>query len=96
MIANRKLIIFVDNDSAKEALVRGYSPSVASFNLLITNAEVDVETRCLAWYTRVPSKSNPADDPSRMEFHRRRKFFGAKLVKSVFPKNRMEDKGQVS
>ena len=96
MIANRKLIIFVDNDSAKEALVRGYSPSVASFNLLITNAEVDVETRCLAWYTRVPSKSNPADDPSRMEFDRPRKFFGAKLVESVFPKNRMEDKGQVS
>jgi hypothetical protein len=92
-IANRKIIVFVDNDSAKEALVRGYSPSIASFNLIISNAELDVDSRCLAWYTRVPTKSNPADDPSRLEFEQPRKLFGAKLVDPVFPPNRMEDKG---
>jgi hypothetical protein len=68
LMAGRKIICFVDNDSAKDALVKSYSPMLSSFELLRTNAELDLELLCFNWYSRVPSKSNIADDASRLVF----------------------------
>ena len=68
VIADRDVLVFVDNDSAKDAAVRGYSPSLPSAYLV---AEL---WRCLAaagarpWFERVPGPSNPADGPSRLDF----------------------------
>ena len=62
---HRRVLFFVDNDSARHALIKGYSPSRSSNCILqfINRIELDVQT--WGWYSRVPSKSNPADAPSR-------------------------------
>jgi hypothetical protein len=85
VLSGRKAIFFVDNDSAKEALVRNYSPSLPSFELLVANATIDLELELLTWYTRVPSPSNPGDAPSRLKDGETEEMFGAKAVEPVIP-----------
>ena len=36
--------------------------------MLVINARLDTELQCLHWYSRVPSRSNLSDDPSRLVF----------------------------
>lgn len=69
-LRDRKVLIFIDNESVKSSLVRSYSPSIHSLELLRVNAWVDAETQSWSWYTRVPSGSNIADDASRLAFGR--------------------------
>ena len=64
----RRVILFVDNDSAASCLVRGFSPKqdtcslVGQFWLAASESEVEV------YIDRVESKSNIADGPSRLAF----------------------------
>ena len=67
-LAFRPVLWFVDNSSAQAALVRSFSPVFDSYELLSMNAKLDVGLQALNWYSRVPSKSNPSDAPSRLEF----------------------------
>ena len=68
VIENRSILWFLDNDSARMALVRNYSPVLDNFCLLQLNAELDVKIPTRNWYSRVPSQNNPSDDASRLEF----------------------------
>ena len=66
--AGRRVIVAVDNDAARAALVSGSSSSLASADIA---HEFWVEVSALAcfpWITRVPSGANPSDPPSRWEF----------------------------
>ena len=67
-IRGRSILWFLDNESAKMALIRNFSPVIDSFMLLQANAVLDVETQSRNWYSRVPSESNPSDSASRLEF----------------------------
>ena len=67
-LAFRPVLWFVDNSSAQAALVRSFSPVFDNYELLSINATLDVGLQSLNWYSRVPSKSNPGDAPSRFEF----------------------------
>ena len=64
----RAVLWFIDNNSAQAALVRSYSPVTDNYDLLVRNAELDVCLQTMNWYSRVPSKSNISDDPSRLCF----------------------------
>eukprot|EP00435_Cladocopium_sp_Y103_P048940 s2442_g14.t1 len=68
LLTHRAILWFVDNSSAQAALVRAFSPVADNYELLVRNAELDVCMQTMNWYTRVPSKSNPGDDPSRLFF----------------------------
>ena len=68
LLAGRSVLWFIDNNSALASVIRAYSPVLENFNLLRLNARLDVEIQCLNWYSRVPSKSNLSDDPSRLQF----------------------------
>ena len=68
LISCRAVLWFVDNNSALAAVIRSFSPIVENFELLVLNAELDVKLQSLNWYSRVPSKSNLSDSPSRMDF----------------------------
>ena len=64
-LQDRDVLLFLDNEAARFALVKGYSP-------LLTAAKVIGEAwlsfaRCGAsvWFARVPTECNPADAPSR-------------------------------
>ena len=67
VLGNRDVIAFLDNDAARHALVRGYSP-IPSAAELVGETWLSI-ARCGAriWFARVPSGSNPADAPSRGE-----------------------------
>jgi hypothetical protein len=65
---HRNVIFFIDNNAAKDALVHGVSSSDIMSRMIR-----DVRLSCAhlsvgAWYDRVPSPANIADDPSRGVF----------------------------
>ena len=64
-LAGRKCIYFIDNESARFALIRAVS-GVPSMQVLASLFHVwDEDHPHYAWVERVPSASNPADLPSR-------------------------------
>ena len=67
-LSGRSILWFLDNDAARCALIRNFSPVLDNFLLLQLNARLDVLLQCRQWYSRVPSKSNPSDDASGLEF----------------------------
>ncbi len=77
-LSGRDVILFIDNEGAREALVHGNIRSLANMGLLsqVTKAEVFLNSR--TWFARVPSESNPADAPSRLDFKQLRAITGAK------------------
>ena len=64
-----QVVHFLDNESARFALLKGVGETLVAQSLIsnITRFELEKQTR--SWYSRVPSFSNVADDPSRDDFH---------------------------
>ena len=67
-LRGRSILWFLDNESARMALIRNFSGVLDNFFLLQMNAAMDVKVQARNWYSRVPSKSNPADDASQLVF----------------------------
>ena len=67
-LRGRSILWFIDNNSSLAAIIRWYSPVLDNFEMLVINARLDTELQCLHWYSRVPSRSNLSDDPSRLVF----------------------------
>ena len=59
------VILFLDNEASLATLIGGKSDSRFVCNLLESLFEWEIHSRCNVWFERVPSYSNPADDPSR-------------------------------
>ena len=75
----RKLLAFLDNDAAWLSLAKGDSPSMAGKLVLAAVAREDASWPVPTWFSRVPSESNIADGPSRLD---------AGEVKKLFPSAR--------
>ncbi|CAE7297549.1 F25B4.6 [Symbiodinium sp. CCMP2592] len=73
----RKAFIFIDNNSALATLIKRSSQSEAMFRLMALVNVMDSVHPVGAWYHRVPSKSNPADLPSRDESSELCRIFNA-------------------
>ena len=58
-------LCFIDNEAAKACLVASFSHNSLACSMTAAIADLDTDSRTLVWYERVPSLSNPADDPSR-------------------------------
>ena len=56
-------VYFGDNDSARQALVKAYSPILPSLHLVIQCVEWDYTNKSAPWYARVPTEANIADAP---------------------------------
>ena len=65
MLKNRRVIMWIDNESARLGLVKGYSSSPSMDRLLRDVCALEDSCPSLSWYARVPSWSNVADAPSR-------------------------------
>ena len=61
----RRIIYFVDNDGARHSLIKGWSSSQASNQIIEFFNKIEIAYQSMSWFSRVPSKSNPADEPSR-------------------------------
>lgn len=66
-LRDSRALIFIDNESARYAYIKGYSPSVASGRMLSAFWRIVARAQAYPWFERVPSASNVADAPSRLE-----------------------------
>ena len=70
LVSSSQVMLYIDNEGAKFALIRGYSDSFA-ISLICHLVAQQLDDKCiLPWYSRVPSPSNLADFPSRKIKHR--------------------------
>ena len=83
ILAGRRCIFFVDNESARIAMIRAYSPMLCSLKIVMSCLKWDYENETLGWYARVPTASNPGDAPSRFRIPLIRN--GVKVVVPIFP-----------
>ena len=66
-IKRRRLIVFIDNNGVRDALIKGSLPLVDLFRMLsLCSLAVSINS-LKVWFTRIPSASNLSDDPSRGE-----------------------------
>ena len=63
--AGRKVIHFIENEAARNTLIKGSSPNLDNAWLAGEFWRRETEARSFSWFERVPSPSNPADGPSR-------------------------------
>ena len=68
LFRERRALIFVDNDAARHAIIKGASPSGPSAILVDMFWTSEADLGAFSWIERVPSLSNPADAPSRLQF----------------------------
>ena len=68
-LAGRRVLWFVDNNSVRDILIKGPTSSPSLFCLLAECFRLSGALQLLWWVSRVPSKSNIADYPSRQDPH---------------------------
>ena len=66
-LADRPVVIFVDNNSARDVAASGSARTKTPLQLVNYLLALEDELSIIPWYARVPSKSNPADEPSRSD-----------------------------
>ena len=64
-LSNKRVLLFVDNNSARGGILKGRSSSPTMDDLLKAFYAAESSYPSFWWVERVPSKSNPADEPSR-------------------------------
>ena len=62
------MVHFLDNESARYALLKGFGETVSAQAMISAITRLELERQTKSWYSRVPSFSNLADDPSRNDF----------------------------
>ena len=68
ILKDRQVLWLCDNEAARSAMIRSYSPLLDSMQLVQNCAYEDVRDQTANWYARVPSKSNLSDAASRVDF----------------------------
>eukprot|EP00435_Cladocopium_sp_Y103_P018570 s3790_g4.t1 len=65
ILRNTPVVFFVDNNSARDVAISANSRSKLIAGLVEQLLQAEEFSACFCWFTRVPSPSNPADEPSR-------------------------------
>ena len=63
-----QVIYFIDNESARMAYIRGTGETLRASLLVQSFVEIEAAQQHRVWFGRVPSHSNPAESPSRLDF----------------------------
>ena len=64
-LENRRVLCFVDNNAARDALLKGYTTDVVASDLISEFWLAESRLGCASWFCRVASAANIADGPSR-------------------------------
>ena len=67
LIKNSQAVHFIDNESSRMALVKGYGETFFGKRIVCAHVDQENALQLRSWYARVPSFSNIADGPSRMD-----------------------------
>lgn len=59
--------IFLDNEAARGSLINGSSSQTQGAHLVRAFVWTEMKIQVKVWFARVPTSSNVADDPSRMQ-----------------------------
>ena len=84
-LRNRRIIHFLDNDAARQVLIKAYSPVLPSLRIVMECLSQDYSAGSVSWYARVPTAANCSDEPSRMMCALATSIFGAKVVRPIGP-----------
>ena len=79
-LAGREVLHWIDNTSAKAALVHGYSGAPDSSRIVHLFHVWNVGLGARPWFEYVPSAANPSDEPSRIDLS------GVPFVLSAHPR----------
>ena len=80
---NRRVVVFIDNNAVRDALIKGSSPLCDLFCMLALCSYYISSNSICSWFTRVASDSNPGDDPSRGRAKEMAELIGAELATSL-------------
>ena len=80
LLHNRRILYFIDNDAARDGLIKGHSSSPSSQILIEEFFSFEMLQPTIPWFARVPSFSNPADLPSRGELQLASSTYQAQVV----------------
>ena len=61
------VVIYTDNDAVRDCLISCNTSSVNAAPILDACLELELQLAWISWFSRVPTESNVADDPSRLE-----------------------------
>ena len=67
LLSSRQVVFYIDNDGVRDVLISCNTSDPVGSVLLTKVLEKESACAISSWFTRVPSKSNVADDPSRGE-----------------------------
>ena len=87
-LVGRRVLYFVDNDSARLALIKSYSPILSSLKIIEEVGGWDCANDSTAWVARVPTEANLSDGSSRMVRDEIEEFF-AEVVTPAIPDSRV-------
>ena len=79
-LSNRRVILFVDNNSARGGVVKGRSNSPTMDDLVKAFFSVEVHLPSFWWIERVPSKSNPQTNRQGSRAKRQQLRWSAKFI----------------
>ena len=69
LLSSRQVVFYIDNDGVRDVLISCNTSDPVGSVLLTKVLEKESACAISSWFTRVPSKSNVADDPSRGEIN---------------------------
>jgi hypothetical protein len=68
-IANNRCLFFIDSEPAFFSILRGTSDIDPCAEIVHSIHRLMYSVNCFSWFVRIPSKSNPADLPSRLHIN---------------------------
>ena len=68
IMANRPVLVFIDNDGARHSWIKGSAESVHAMRMIHKGTLLEAQLEVLPYFCRVPTRSNAADGPSRLDF----------------------------
>jgi hypothetical protein len=66
-LLHRKVVVYVDSEPAMYSYIRGTSYAPVCAAMIRAFFELQSNLQSFLWFSRVPTKSNPADLPSRLD-----------------------------
>lgn len=91
LLSGRRVLMFVDNNAIRDAVAKGSSKAISIFVLLAQLHWLVALTQCMPWISRVPTKSNIGDLPSRDRAADAAKLLGAELGPELVPSQQLCD-----
>ena len=68
LMEKRQVLIFVDNDGARHSWIKGSADSVHAMRMIHKGTLLEAQLEVQPYFCRVPTMSNIADGPSRLDF----------------------------